>query len=54
MMSGDEYVQLARESVRASNNNVYKSDSEIFTSSELKAIENNNYLIGWMLSPIRL
>ena len=30
MMSGDEYVQLARESVRASNNNVYKSDSEIF------------------------
>ena len=42
MMSGDEYVQLARESVRASNNNVYKSDSEIFTSSELKAIENNN------------
>lgn len=47
MMSGDEYVQLARESVRASNNNVYKSDSEIFTSSELKAIENNNYF-DWL------
>ena len=46
-MSGDEYVQLARESVRASNNNVYKSDSEIFTSSELKAIENNNYF-DWL------
>ena len=38
---------MARESVRASNNNVYKSDSEIFTSSELKAIENNNYF-DWL------
>jgi len=43
MMSGEEYVQLAREAARASNNNEYKKDSEIFTASELKAIETGNY-----------
>ncbi len=43
MMSGDEYVQLAREATRAKNNNVYKDDSEIFTPSELKAIADHNY-----------
>lgn len=43
MMSGEEYVQLARESFRAKNNNAYKQDSEIFTASELKAISDGNY-----------
>ena len=43
MMSGDEYVQLAREAARAQNNNVYKDDSDIFTASELRAIEDGNY-----------
>lgn len=43
MMSGDEYVQLAREAARAQNNNAYKDDSEIFTESELRAIEDGNY-----------
>jgi len=47
MMSGEEYVQLAREAVRASNNNVYKPDSDIFTASELKAIEDGNYF-DWL------
>lgn len=44
MMSGDEYVQLAREAVRATNGNVYKTDEEIFTDpSELKAVQTGNY-----------
>lgn len=43
MMSGDEYVQLAREAARAGNNNNYKEDSQIFTASELKAIQDKNY-----------
>lgn len=44
MMSGDEWVQLAREAFRAQNNNVYKSDEEIFTDpSELKAVQDRNY-----------
>lgn len=43
MMSGEEYVQLAREAARAGNNNEYKDDNEIFTPSELKAIEDGNY-----------
>lgn len=43
MMSGEEYVQLAREAARAGNNNEYKDDSEIFTPSELKAIKDGNY-----------
>ena len=47
MMSGEEYAQLAREAVRSSNNNIYKPDSDIFTASELKAIENNNYF-DWL------
>ncbi|MDH6343070.1 TonB-linked SusC/RagA family outer membrane protein [Parabacteroides sp. PFB2-12] len=47
MMSGEEYVQLAREAVRTSNNNQYKQDSEIFTASELKAIEEGNYF-DWL------
>lgn len=28
MMTGDEYVQLAREAARAGNNNVYKDDDK--------------------------
>ncbi len=44
MMSGDEYVQLARESVRATNNNQYKTDEDIFKDpSELKAVQDHNY-----------
>lgn len=43
MMSGDEYVQLAREAARAGNNNQYKDDDKIFTASELKAIQDHNY-----------
>lgn len=44
MMSGEEYVQLAREAARATNNNVYKKDEEIFKDpSELKAIQDGNY-----------
>lgn len=44
MMSGDEWVQLARESYRALNNNVYRKDEEIFTNpSELKAVQDHNY-----------
>ncbi len=48
MMSGDEWVQLARESYRALNNNVYRKDEEIFTNpSELKAIQDHNYF-DWL------
>lgn len=47
MMSGEEYVQLAREAVRASNHNMYKQDNEIFTASELKSIEDGNYF-DWL------
>ena len=36
MMSGEEYVQLAREAKRAGNNNKYVDDSQIFTASEFK------------------
>lgn len=43
MMSGEEYVQLAREAKRAGNNNEYVDDSQIFTTSELKAIQDGNY-----------
>jgi TonB-linked SusC/RagA family outer membrane protein len=44
MMSGDEYVQLAREARRATNNNVYVPDDQIFTDpSELKAVQDHNY-----------
>ena len=43
MMSGEEYVQLAREAKRAGNNNEYVDDSKIFTASELKAIQDGNY-----------
>ncbi|MDR1370068.1 MAG: TonB-dependent receptor [Dysgonamonadaceae bacterium] len=44
MMSGDEWVQLARESYRALNNNVYRADEDIFTNpSELKAVQDHNY-----------
>lgn len=47
MMSGDEYVQLAREAVRSQNNNIYKPDEEVFSASELKAIEEGNYF-DWL------
>ncbi|MDR3062210.1 MAG: TonB-dependent receptor [Dysgonamonadaceae bacterium] len=44
MMSGDEYVQLAREAARAQNNNVYKPDEQVFTDpSELKAVQDHHY-----------
>lgn len=44
MMSGDEWVQMVRESVRAKNNNVYKTDEQIFTDpSELQAVKDHNY-----------
>lgn len=47
MMTGDEYYQLAREAARAGNNNNYKEDSQIFTASELKAIQDKNYF-NWV------
>ncbi len=44
MMSGEEYVQLAREARRATNNNEYVADEKIFTdASELKAVQDGNY-----------
>ena len=43
MMSGDEYVALAREAARAGNKNEYKDDAKIFTASELIAIKDKNY-----------
>ena len=43
MMTGEEYVQLAREAARAGNNNNYKDDEKVFTASELKAIQDGNY-----------
>lgn len=44
MMSGDEYAQLAREARRATNNNVYVPDAQIFTDpSELKSVQDHNY-----------
>ncbi len=43
MMSGDEYVALAREAARAGNKNEYKDDAKVFTESELKAIADGNY-----------
>ena len=61
MMSGDEYVQLARESYRATNvkydsngNRLpadqfeYRKDEDIFTNlSELKAVQDHNYF-DWL------
>jgi TonB-linked SusC/RagA family outer membrane protein len=44
MMSGDEWVQLASEAIRAQNNNIYKTDEEVFSDpSELKAVRDHNY-----------
>ena len=43
MMTGEEYVQLAREAKRSSNKNQYMDDSKLFTESELKAIKDGNY-----------
>lgn len=43
-MSGDDWVQLVRESYRAKNKGVYKPDEQIFTDpSELKAVQDHNY-----------
>jgi TonB-linked SusC/RagA family outer membrane protein len=48
MMSGDEYVQLAREARRATNNNVYVADAQLFTdASELKSVQDHNYF-DWL------
>lgn len=45
MMNGPEYVQLAREYARATKGKgEYVDDSRIFSASELKAIEGNNYM----------
>jgi TonB-linked SusC/RagA family outer membrane protein len=53
MMTGDEWVQLAREAYRAQNNNVYRADAEIFTDpSELKAVQDHNYF-DWMDAMVR-
>jgi len=45
MMSGDEFVQLAREATRGgAPNYIYKRDDQIFTDpSELKAVQDGNY-----------
>ena len=49
MMSGDEYVQLAREATRGgAPNYVYKRDEQIFTDpSELKAVKEGKYF-DWL------
>lgn len=47
MMTGEEYVKLAREAARAGNNNNYKEDANVFTASELKAIQDGNYF-NWV------
>lgn len=47
MMTGEEYVQLAREAARAGNKNQYKDDDKVFTPSELKAIQDGNYF-NWV------
>lgn len=48
MMSGEEYIQLAREARRATNNNEYVADEAIFSDpSELLAIQNGNYF-NWV------
>lgn len=48
MKGGDAWVQHAREAYRAVNNNVYRSDEEIFTdASELKAVQDHNYF-DWL------
>lgn len=49
MMSGDEYVNLAREATRGDGPNyVYKRDEEIFTDpSELQAVKDGNYY-NWL------
>ncbi|MDT3401190.1 SusC/RagA family TonB-linked outer membrane protein [Mucilaginibacter terrae] len=40
MMNVDEFAQLAREAARATNNNVYKPDDQVFTDpSELQAVK---------------
>ena len=44
MMSGDEYVQLAREARRATNNNVSVPDAQVFTDpSESKSVTDHHY-----------
>lgn len=44
MLEGDAWVQHVREAYRATNNNVYKSDEEIFQdASEYKAVQDHNY-----------
>ena len=49
MMSGDEYVQLAREATRGgSPNYIYKRDEQIFTDpSELQAVKEGKYF-DWL------
>jgi len=49
MMSGDEFVNLAREATRGgAPNYVYKRDEQIFTDpSELKAVQDGNYF-DWL------
>lgn len=43
-MNGDEWVQMVRESYRAKNKGIYKTDEQIFTDpSELKAVQDRNY-----------
>jgi TonB-linked SusC/RagA family outer membrane protein len=44
IMNGVEYVDFVRETAKAMNNNVLKTDEEIFTDpSELKAVRDGNY-----------
>lgn len=48
MMEGDAWVQHVREAYRATNNNEYKSDKEIFQdASEYKAVQDHNYF-DWL------
>ncbi len=44
--SAQEFIQLKREAFRTENNGIYRSDNEIFTSTELSVMESGEY-IDW-------
>ena len=48
MMSGEEYVQLAREAKRAGNNNKYVDDSQIFHSIRVKRLFKMENYFDWV------
>lgn len=44
--NGDEFAQLKREAARTDNKDVYRPDSEVFSSSELASVQSGEY-IDW-------